>query len=194
MSEMLEHTVSTSDGGTITYTLPKDRSPGHGMKTEQLLADIASAFDAANLLGDALESLETTASPQRARSTQATENMYRRAAEEFSMLSSSEADAELGAKPGAGRARTLRRENRAMGIERGNRIKFPAFQFMDDGKVHPTILSLLQRAANDGIGQNELTLWMFGPRASLKGERPVDKIEDLEDVMRSFSATFEAQW
>ncbi len=110
------------------------------------------------------------------------------------MLSSSEADAELDAKQGAGRARTLRRGNRAMGIERGNRIKFPAFQFMGDGKVHPTILSLLQRAANDGIGQNELTLWTLGPRASLKGERPVDKVEDLEDVMRVFSATFEAQW
>ncbi len=64
---------------------------------------------------------------------------------------------------------------------------------MDDGKAHPTILSLLQQAANDGIGQNELTPWMFGPRASLKGERPVDKVENLENVMRAFSTTFEAQ-
>lgn len=39
VSEMLERTVSTPDGGTITYTRPKNRVPGHGVKTGQLLAD-----------------------------------------------------------------------------------------------------------------------------------------------------------
>ena len=194
MAQETGRTWKLRGGGTIAYEPSKAASVGVTERIARIVADAIEAAEASASLGAAVSALATTASPQSARSVQATENVFRSAEQEFVMLSSTEADAEIGSKPGAGRARSWRRENRALGIERGNKILFPKFQFTREGKVHETILLVLRKAHDQELSQNEVALWLFSPSATLDGQRPVDRLDATDEVAMAFGAAFEMEW
>ncbi len=52
----------------------------------------------------------------------------------------------------------------------------PGFQFLPGGHLHPTVLTLFDRAMELKIPHNCFTLWMTTPSRDLDGARPVDHI------------------
>jgi hypothetical protein len=53
----------------------------------------------------------------------------------------------------------------------------PGFQFLPGGQLHPTVLTLFQRALDLQIPHNYFTAWMVTPSRDLTGSRPVDLLE-----------------
>jgi hypothetical protein len=53
----------------------------------------------------------------------------------------------------------------------------PGFQFLPGGQLHPTVLTLFQRALELQIPHNYFTVWMVTPSRDLTGSRPVDLLE-----------------
>ncbi|MDQ1623287.1 MAG: hypothetical protein QOH19_1705 [Actinomycetota bacterium] len=53
----------------------------------------------------------------------------------------------------------------------------PGFQFLPGGQLHPTVLTLFQRALELQIPHNCFTAWMVTPARTLRGLRPVDCLE-----------------
>jgi hypothetical protein len=53
----------------------------------------------------------------------------------------------------------------------------PGFQFLPGGQLHPTVLTLFQRAMELQIPHNYFTAWMVTPARDLTGSRPVDLLE-----------------
>jgi hypothetical protein len=53
----------------------------------------------------------------------------------------------------------------------------PGFQFLPGGQLHPTVLTLFQRAMVLQIPHNYFTAWMLTPARTLDGLRPVDCLE-----------------
>jgi hypothetical protein len=53
----------------------------------------------------------------------------------------------------------------------------PGFQFLPGGQLHPTVLTLFQRALELQIPHNYFTAWMVTPARTLRGLRPVDCLE-----------------
>jgi hypothetical protein len=53
----------------------------------------------------------------------------------------------------------------------------PGFQFLPGGQLHPTVLTLFQRALELQIPHNYFTAWMVTPSRDLTGSRPVDLLE-----------------
>lgn len=180
--------------GTVLVKKPYQANSSAAKNALRLIEDVKRASEAAYNLGDAVAALETTTSAQSARSVQATENVLRTAIKTFEMLDSKDADEEIGARPGTGRARAWRRANKLLGIDRGNRVYFPQFQFDKSGQVRPSITELLNRAEEKKLTQNELALWLFSPSNTLDGKRPVDRLDDLKGLDAAFAGAFEVEW
>jgi hypothetical protein len=53
----------------------------------------------------------------------------------------------------------------------------PGFQFLPGGQLHPTVLTLFQRAMVLQIPHNYFTVWMITPSRDLTGSRPVDLLD-----------------
>jgi hypothetical protein len=53
----------------------------------------------------------------------------------------------------------------------------PGFQFLPGGRLHPTVLTLFQRALELQIPHNYFTAWMLTPSRDLAGSRPVDLLK-----------------
>ncbi|WP_427006113.1 hypothetical protein [Pseudarthrobacter sp. H2] len=54
----------------------------------------------------------------------------------------------------------------------------PGFQFLPGGQLHPTVLTLFQRAMELQLPHNYFTLLMVTPSRDLVGTRPVDLLKD----------------
>ena len=73
----------------------------------------------------------------------------------------------------------------------------PGFQFLPGGHLHPTVLTLFDRAMELKIPHNYFTLWMTTPSRDLAGARPVDHLTNnpapllaaLESYQRAVSAS-----
>ena len=52
----------------------------------------------------------------------------------------------------------------------------PGFQFLPGGNLHPTVLTLFDRAMELSIPHNYFTAWMTTPTRDLAGTRPVDHL------------------
>jgi hypothetical protein len=53
----------------------------------------------------------------------------------------------------------------------------PGFQFLPGGQLHPTVLTLFQRALELQVPHNYFTLWMVTRPRDLTGSRPVDHLK-----------------
>ncbi|MCU1565585.1 MAG: hypothetical protein JWQ56_522 [Pseudarthrobacter sp.] len=53
----------------------------------------------------------------------------------------------------------------------------PGFQFLPGGGLHPTVMTLFQRALELNIPHNCFTAWMVTPARELADTRPVDMLQ-----------------
>jgi len=163
----------------------------------------AKVGEAVELLVRAQESLsasvldlETTVSPQVARSVQATENAWRRMDAEFGLLAAEDVAVRLGYAPtNRAWAATHRRASQLLGVRRGGRYRYPGFQLTDTG-VLPVVPKLLELAAAHDWAPEGLALWLCTPTGYLEdGARPVDLLaEDPAAVLAAAASYVQPRW
>ena len=168
----------------------------------QNTALIVEAIRSTEALGDAVESIPTQASPQAARSVQATENLVRSVAAEFGLLSGTEVGERMGSSSKSSPrnlASTRHRAGELLAIRRGNRLKFPGFQFAADGSPLPVIGVLRRLSVQHGWSESDLFLWLVAPTGRLDDVRPVDALQskaaDAQDkVVRAAELEMSTEW
>lgn len=163
---------------------------------------IIEAIRSAEALGDAVESIPTHASPQAARSVQATENLVRSVAAEFGLLSGTEVGERLGSSSKSSPRNLASARHRAgelLAIRRGNRLKFPGFQFLADGSPLPVIGVLRRLSEHHDWSESDLFLWLVTPTGRLGDVRPVDALrsesaDTQEKVVRAAELEMSTEW
>jgi hypothetical protein len=151
----------------------------------------------AKALGAAMAAIQSSPSPQLARSLQSAENIWRRTEHEFGMLTSKEVAELTGSrKPSRTPAANLRAEGAIVGIMRGNSYRFPGFQFdKARGAVRPVMANLITLARDNGRSDEDLVFWMTSPSSFFHEEdRPVDHLDEEERVIAAAQDQFEGTW
>ncbi|OMH25171.1 hypothetical protein BKD30_06375 [Tersicoccus phoenicis] len=160
-------------------------APDGGATTEAMLAATRRTVDAIEALGAAARALRVPASPELARAVQHTENRWRRLDEEFGLLTAAEAGIRMGSRNDrAARTRVSSARDSLLGVRRGGRNFYPGFQFDDDGRPRPAVVRLLGTARSIDVTDETLALWLVAPAEALHGRRPVDLLDDADDVDR----------
>ena len=163
---------------------------------------LAEAIRSAEALGEAVETLATQSSPQVARSVQATENLVRSVSAEFGMLTGTEVGERIGSSSKSSPRNLASARHRAgelLAIRRGNRLKFPGFQFAADGSPLPIIGVLRRLSEHHDWSESDLFLWLVTPTGRLDDVRPVDALRlesaDAQDkVVRAAELEMSTEW
>lgn len=112
---------------------------------------------------------------------------------EFGMLSESEASAQINSGDPSSGAAAARAAGRVLAVNRSERLLFPGFQF-DGGGVRPVIAHIITKGKARGRSELGLVEWMMSPTTYLDGKRPVDVIEDPDQLLRAADAAFGVEW
>lgn len=147
------------------------------------------------LLGEAVEALEQPISPQMAAGIVATENAWRDMEAEFGLLDGRTVAQLSGSKQTTGGfANDRRKARKILGIARRNAYRYPGFQFTESGEVYDSVLAVLHAAPELGVPDEDVAQWFLLESPSLDGKRPVDVIDNADEVLAVFRSRFGAQW
>ena len=70
---------------------------------------------------------------------------------------------------------------------------FPKFQFLED-KINPVMPDLIAEAEAAGRTDSGLALWMFIPTGYLDGKRPVDILDQPDELLLVARSSFNVEW
>lgn len=147
-------------------------------------------------LESALVGLPTALDPATARAAQATENVWRRIADEFGLLSSSEVSALLGAA-NSNRVYAAQRRQRGelLAVQRKNAYVFPGFQFDHElGEARAWVAPLLKLAAGYDRSAAGVIMWMMAPSTYFDGGRPVDHVDAPRRLLDVADRAWGIEW
>ncbi|GAA2029173.1 hypothetical protein GCM10009720_06300 [Yaniella flava] len=157
--------------------------------------DYQRMLQSMRLLGDAMEALEQPVSSQMAAGIAATENAWLEIEAEFGLLDGRTVARLAGSKQTTGGfANDRRKARKILGIFRRNAYLYPGFQFTDSGMVYHSVLDVLREASQLEVSDEDVAQWFLLESPSLDGERPVDVIEDADQILAVFRGRFGAQW
>jgi len=166
---------------------------------ERLIQEIAKeavhARLTADALGAAIHAAHTHASPALAAATQARENLYDRIEAEFGMLTSAQAGEAMGSRSKATRnlALNAQRQGVLLGVRRGRYTLYPGFQFDAQG-VRKVIADLIAVGNRYGRTEAGLIQWLMSPTTYLGGKRPVDIIDEPDQLLAAAESSFGVEW
>jgi hypothetical protein len=147
-------------------------------------------------LESALVGLPTALDPATTRAAQATENVWRRIADEFGLLSSSQVSALLGAA-NANRVYAAQRRQRGelLAAQRKNAYVFPGFQFdREAGEARPWVAPLLSLAGRHDRSAADVIMWMMSPTTYFDGGRPVDHVDAPRRLLDVADRAWGIEW
>jgi hypothetical protein len=174
---------------------PELNHPRHSSSTAEHLHELLRRRDEnLDVMGGIEPGVEAT--PQVARSLQATENRWRRIEREFGMLDSGQVAEFLGAS-GTNRnlAHSLAKKGQILGVKRGRKTLFPGFQFdADSGEVRPVIAQVASIGRQSGWEDRHLLQWLCTPNGYLDGARPVDHIADEVTLLQAAESDLAVRW
>lgn len=77
----------------------------------------------------------------------------------------------------------------------GTQLTYPGVQFdRDAGTIRPAIAPLLLLAREHGRRPENVTLWLSRATSYLNGDRPVDRLGDLETVLEAADQAWSVDW
>ena len=160
------------------------------------LGAVINAQRSLEALRPALASLPAGASAELVQGAMATENAWRSMEQEFGLLGAQEASQTLGsrAKGRSTLAHDRRGTGQLLGVRRGNAVLYPGFQFNSHGEVHDVIPALIQVARQARRSDEDLAQWICLPSGYLDGDRPVDRLQDADEVLAAARGHFGVQW
>ncbi|MFD6895045.1 hypothetical protein ACFWB0_10925 [Rhodococcus sp. NPDC060086] len=159
-------------------------------------SDLAQTRRNVTALGTAIRAAQlTAASPALARAVQAQQNLYDRIDAEFGLLTSAQAADRMSSRAVARRnaATAARSEGRLLALRRGKYLLYPAFQFAAVG-ILPVIAALRDIGDQHGWDEASLIEWMMAPTTYLGGDRPVDIINDADQLLAVATEAFGVSW
>lgn len=130
-------------------------------------------------------------SPQMERSMQATKRVWREMDEEFGLWTIGQTADYLNV--GLKDVIKLRDDGYLLAVVHEDEILYPEFQFKD-GEINPVITDLIAEAESSGRSESGLALWMVNPTGYLDGKRPVDFLDQPEEVLLAARASFNVEW
>lgn len=143
-----------------------------------------------------LSALTGDLSPEQAYRAQTTENAWRAIEREFGLLTAAEVAQVVGstAKSAKSYASDARRAGRLLAVKRMNKLLYPAFQLTEAGPL-PVIRNLHQAAQGLEVGEESVLLWLSAPTTWWgDSSRPVDHLQDPEEVALAFEKHYGAEW
>lgn len=150
----------------------------------------------AAVLRRSLSALTGDVSPEQAYRAQTTENAWRQIEREFGLLTAAQVGQVVGstAKSAKSYASDARRAGRLLAVKRMNKLLYPAFQLAESGPL-PVIRDLYRAAQQLEVGEESILLWLTAP-TTWWGEpsRPVDHLEEPEEVVRAFTSHYGTEW
>jgi hypothetical protein len=157
---------------------------------EDLTVATQRVRESAQAVGAALASVAVYTEPAIARAVQAEQNLYTRIANEFGMLTSTEAGKRMGSRSRAPRnlAATAHRNNQLVAVRQGNYLAYPGFQFGPDGQPLAVISRLRGIAAANDWSEAGLVQWLCSPTTYFDGDRPVDHLTENPDRVVAVAA------
>lgn len=151
---------------------------------------------AAAALRRSLAALSGDVSPEQAYRAQTTESAWRELEREFGLLTATEVARVVGstAKSAKSFASDAHRAGRLLAVRRLNRLLYPAFQLAGSGPL-PVIRGLRQAAERLDVGEESVLLWLTAPTTWWGHiSRPVDHLDEPEEVLRAFEAHYGTEW
>ena len=143
-----------------------------------------------------LSALSGEVSPEQAYRAQTTENAWRAIEDEFDLLTAAEVAQKVGSTATSSKsyASDARRAGRLLAVKRMNKLLYPGFQLNEAGPL-PVIRTLHQTAQELGVGEESVLLWLIAP-TTWWGEdsRPVDHLQEAEELVRAFEAHYGTEW
>lgn len=159
-------------------------------ESDDLLRNTARAL--AEVLQHTAPGLE--ASPEVARSVQASENRWRTIANEYKLLDSRAVDELLG---GSGmnrnRAHQLAKEGKIIGVKRGRGTVYPGFEF-EHGAVRPVMSELAAISRRSNWSDAHLIMWMASPNGYLEGRVPAQMLDQPDKVLKAARQDLAERW
>lgn len=90
-------------------------------------------------------------------------------------------------------ATAARSEGRLLALRRGKYLLYPAFQFGRAG-VRPVIAEIRAVGERHGWDETSLIEWLMAPTTYLGGRRPVDIIDDSDQLLALTAEVFGLSW
>ncbi|MFF0904971.1 UNVERIFIED_CONTAM: hypothetical protein RF653_14950 [Kocuria sp. CPCC 205316] len=143
-----------------------------------------------------LSALTGDVSPEQAYRAQTTENAWRAIEREYGLFSAAEVAQVVGstAKSAKSYATDARKAGRLLAVKRMNKLLYPGFQLTHTGPLL-VIRHLHQTAQRLEVGEESVLLWLTAP-TTWWGEdsRPVDHLQEPEEVVRAFEVHYGTEW
>lgn len=159
-------------------------------KGEQQLRRTARAL--AEVLERTGQGLE--ASPEVARSVQASENRWRAIAREYGLLDSGAVAALLGgSRTNRNKAHQLAKEGKILGVKRGKGTLYPGFEF-DHGEIRPVIAEVAAIGRGNQWSDSHLLLWLASPNGYLEGRIPARMMDEPEKILEAARQDLAERW
>lgn len=134
------------------------------------------------------------ASPEVARSVQASENRWRTIASEYKLLDSRAVDELLGGSgTNRNRAHQLAKEGKIIGVKRGRGTVYPGFEF-EHGAVRPVISELAAIGRRSSWSDAHLIMWMASPNGYLEGRVPARMLDQPDKVLEAARQDLAERW
>lgn len=134
------------------------------------------------------------ASPEVARSLQASENRWRAIEKEYRLLDSrSVAELLGGSGTNRNKAHQLAKQGTIIGVKRGRGTVYPGFEF-DHGEVRPVIAQVAAIGRRNGWTDSHLLLWMASPNGYLEGRVPARMMDDPEKILEAARQDLAERW
>ncbi|WP_214942458.1 hypothetical protein [Arthrobacter sp. ISL-85] len=134
------------------------------------------------------------ASPEVARSVQASENRWRSIAREYGLLDSGAVAVLLGGSgTNRNRAQQLAKEGKIIGVKRGRGTLYPGFEF-DHGEVRPIIAEVAAVGRRNQWTDPHLLLWLASPNGYLDGRVPARMLDQPDKILEAARQDMAERW
>lgn len=132
-----------------------------------------------------------------ARAVQATEHVWQLIASEFGLLSAGEATALIGTGERRGsQALDLRRHGELLAVVREEAWLLPGFQFdrATGDRPLPWAAPLLKLAGEHHLSASDVIMWMMAPTTYFFGDRPVERLDETEQLLDVAERAWGIEW
>ncbi|MGN7149282.1 hypothetical protein ACTHQ6_09860 [Arthrobacter sp. SAFR-179] len=134
------------------------------------------------------------ATPEVARSVQASENRWRTLAREYGLLDSRAVATLLGGSgTNRNRAHQLAKEGKIIGVKRGRGTLYPGFEF-DHGEVRPVIAEVAAMGRRNHWTDPHLLLWLASPNGYLEGRVPAQMMDEPDKILEAARQDMAERW
>lgn len=80
-----------------------------------------------------------------------------------------------------------------LAVERGGAYVYPGFQF-ESGRVVPVVPALIELAHEVRWTQNELVIWLCSPSGYFGGDRPVEHLDEADELVEKARDEATVEW